>query len=358
MGGLTSNDLARTLPAEAYRPDWNHLAAERAYLAEAWLFVGLESQLEASGDVIVETLLGSPIIVRRSEDGMLRGFYNVCQHRGGPLAMPGTSRCKVLKCRYHGWIYDQSGRLVGTPGFAKAPPASFMMADHSLRSIAVDHWRGLVFVKLSDDVSADEGRPSQTLADAMENVDPFAMAPRATRSFRFACNWKLYVENWLESYHFPWVHSRLGEDVDTAHYEITCGDGLVTHRAPQKEARSVYGGLWAWLAPCTAINTYGSGMSIERILPDGPTGVRVDYTFLFRSDVSRQEEERVLSMCEEVTTEDGEMCERVQENLSAAPFDGGPLSPDHESGIAYFHDVLREKILSAGQDRDGASMVR
>jgi choline monooxygenase len=350
---LAERSLARTLPAEAYRTDWSHLAAERAFLEQAWLFVAHESCLAKPGDVVVETLLGCPILVRRSEDGHLRGFYNVCQHRGGPLAMPGTSRCKVLKCRYHGWVYDQSGRLVGTPGFAAQPPSDFTIADHSLQSIAVDCWGGLVFVQLSNDVPASAGRPSRVLADAMENLDPRAMAPRSTRSFRFACNWKLYVENWLESYHFPWVHSHLGEDVDTTRYEIACGDGIVTHRAPQKEAQSVYGGLWAWLAPCTAINTYGSGISVERILPDGPTGVRVDYTFLFPSGVSGQEEQRVLSMCEEVTREDGEMCERVQENLSAAPFDGGPLSPDHESGIAYFHDLLRERILGSSEDRAG-----
>jgi len=153
----------------------------------------------------------------------------------------------------------------------------------------------------------------------------------------------------LESYHIPWVHGGLSEDVEVAGYEVACGRNMVVHTAPQKRRDSVYGGLWTWLAPCTALNVYATGMSVERILPEGPGATRIDYTFLFESDVTDDDQRRAVAMCEEVTNEDGAMCETVQVNLCSGPFGLGPLSPDHELGIAHFHRILMDAVGASAQ---------
>jgi choline monooxygenase len=339
MGNRSTN----VLPASAYRADWRYAAAEAAYLLRSWVFVGHVSELSQPGDVIVESILGRPLLVRRSEDGELRAFLNICRHRSGPIVDRGARRCKILKCRYHGWVYDQAGELVSTPGFANDEQDQVDMARYRLAPLAVDVWRGLVFVNLHPEEMADRMELAG-LSVVFGDIDPGAFEPRSSLTFRFECNWKLYVENWLESYHIPWVHGGLSKDVEVRRYDVECRDRLVIHRAPRISTESVYGGLWVWLAPCTAINVYDGGVSVERILPVGPTATGVDYKFIFRPGISRKEVERTLSMCREVTTEDGRMCEVVQSNMNVDLPCDGPLSPDCEAGIAHFQKIIQTAV--------------
>ena len=108
------------------------------------------------------------------------------------------------------------------------------------------------------------------------------------------------------------------------------------HAAPARDG-SVNAGLWAWLWPNLALNTYRHGWMVERMMATGPEETRLDYFYFF--DPARTAElERMFEVSDRVTAQDRQVCEEVQRNLSAGIYQGGALSPKHEQGVAWFQD--------------------
>lgn len=101
--------------------DWYHdsetfaIECDRIFRRHWWL-IGPESEIAASGDYQSFDLMKWPLVVVRGQDALLRGFYNLCRHRAGPLVTGGNGRCRDFVCRYHGWRYACSGELLKTPG--------------------------------------------------------------------------------------------------------------------------------------------------------------------------------------------------------------------------------------------------
>jgi nitrite reductase/ring-hydroxylating ferredoxin subunit len=129
---------AETLPARWYRDPAVLDAERRGIFGREWLLLGHEEELAEPGTTIAERLAGWPVFVRRGHDGELRAFHDVCRHRAGPLVgMPEgdvAHKCRVprLRCRYHGWIYDEQGRLERAPDFGAAEafdPGSLSLAS-------------------------------------------------------------------------------------------------------------------------------------------------------------------------------------------------------------------------------------
>ena len=107
---------AETIPSAWYTdPEFNALDRD-AVFAATWQYVADEHQRAGAGDHVVTDIAGEPIIVVRGKDGELRAFYNVCRHRGGPLAMK-DGHADMLICKYHGWTYRLDGMLRGVPHF-------------------------------------------------------------------------------------------------------------------------------------------------------------------------------------------------------------------------------------------------
>ena len=138
-------ERARTIPADWYvDPRFHHLDREHV-LARSWQLVGHTSQLPEPGSLFCLTAAGEPILVVRGDDGKVRGFFNVCRHRGGPLALR-DERVSVLRCHYHGWTYGLDGHLRGVPDMAGTE--EFAREDFGLVPVDLVEWEGLVFVRL------------------------------------------------------------------------------------------------------------------------------------------------------------------------------------------------------------------
>ncbi|MGH8148301.1 MAG: aromatic ring-hydroxylating oxygenase subunit alpha, partial [Rhodanobacteraceae bacterium] len=115
--GLRAKDMvsqaleqATTLPAVAYADPAFHGFEQQCIFARSWQLVGRADQLCEAGDHVVAEVAGKPILVVRDSDGVLRGFFNVCRHRAGPLAL-GNGNARQLRCHYHGWTYTLEGQL-------------------------------------------------------------------------------------------------------------------------------------------------------------------------------------------------------------------------------------------------------
>jgi phenylpropionate dioxygenase-like ring-hydroxylating dioxygenase large terminal subunit len=339
---------AETLPASWYHDPEVYARERERLFAREWLLFGHEDELPAPGDARAESLAGWPIFLVRGPDGALRGFHNVCRHRAGPLLWEGAERCQVLRCKYHGWVYEFDGRLRSAPDFGDA--ASFDPAGIALEPVQVASWRGLLFVNLDPGAPPLE-RTLAPFAKAAAGAPLEAARLRCSARHELACNWKTYVENYLEGYHVPYLHPALHREIDTKAYRVEVGDGFVLHLAPPRPGvrEAVYEGFWAWLAPNAAINVYASGMSLERMLPTGPETMRIEYSFFFREpgEGAAGEREAALAMCARVTDEDRRICEAVQRNLRAGIYRSGRLSPRHEGGVFAFQQRVRAALVEA-----------
>jgi choline monooxygenase len=332
-------EIRYAIDPESYTSD-SYYARERAdHLAKSWIFLAHEDRLRRPGDTVADLVMGTSVIARRGRDSRLRAFHNICRHRAGPLLWDGEESRGPLRCRYHGWIYNDDGCLTSAPGFyggsTKTPPAG----DYRLFPVRIESWRGLVFINFDTEAPPLSGSLGG-LPSLLDGFDLERLQPRHRQRFVFKCNWKLYIENWLESYHIPWLHLGLSKDVKVADYRVGVDDGVVVHTAPQAGGGSVYEGLWVWTPLTTGWNLYPGGLSVERILPVNADATFVDYLFLFDSLASEDTVSATLAMCERVTNEDGRACEAVHVNLQQGLFRSGPLSPVHEIGIAYLHSLL------------------
>jgi choline monooxygenase len=306
--------------------------------------VGRDAELPEPGSYLTETIAGWPIFVIRDRDGVLRGFHNVCRHRAGPIVWDGQGQCDVLRCRYHGWVYDTAGNLRRTPEFGDA--AGFDRADYGLFPILVGVWRGLVFVNLDTQAAPlAEAFAALTGETASFPIERFRFHSRAEHEI--ACNWKTYVDNYGEGYHVKDIHPGLDAEIDARRYEVIVKDRHVVHRAPQRSGAN-YSGLWLWRFPNLALNIYPTGMNVERMVPMGPHRTKLIYNFLFQ-DISETAEPAIqsaIAASTAVTREDVRICESVQRNLDSGLYETGRLSPRHENGVWYFQNLVREALAA------------
>ncbi|MDB5432826.1 MAG: Rieske (2Fe-2S) protein [Caulobacter sp.] len=331
---------AETLPAVLYRDPAQWQAERRGVFAKAWQFFVHESAVAAPGAWAAETLAGFPLLVVRGHDGVLRGFHNVCRHRAGPLSDGEAGVCEaVLTCRYHGWTYTLDGRLRAARDFG--PAEGFDPRDFGLLPIRVETWRGLVFVNIDLDASP-LGPVVAPLERRLEGRDWNGLTVMLKRSHAMGCNWKTYVENYLEGYHVPAMHPGLDAEIDSARYEVEVEGRVVVHTAPLREPGAVYDGLWAWLWPNLGVNIYGQGLMLERMSPVGHDRTRLDYIYLMPAGETVAAE--TLAMSDQVVAEDIWIVERVQENLNAGVYETGRLSPRHEGAVAAFQAFVRDAV--------------
>ena len=338
------------LPVELYRGE-EALAADRAQiLRRTWQFIGHAAMAPNPGDYLAEEIGGAPVVVVRKGDGELAAFHNVCRHRAGALVADGEGNCgEAFTCRYHGWRYALDGRLRNATDFGQAP--GFDPRQYGLFPVRVETWRGLVFVNL-DLAAAPLSEALHPLASAGAGDFPtFPLIER--RSHSLGCNWKTYVENYLEGYHLPMVHPEFDDDIVVADYRVDIEGSVVFHSAPARDA-SVNAGLWAWLWPNLAINTYRHGFMVERMTPVGPAETQLDYFYYF--DPARtQELAAMFLVSDRVTAQDKQVCEEVRRNLEAGVYRGGVLSPKHEQPVEWFQTRVAEAYAEAPPARLAAA---
>ena len=331
------------LPARWYADPEIYQAERRSIFSSQWLWVGREADVDEPGRYLTAAPAEYPIFVRRGEDGPLHGFHNVCRHRASKLLTEPSGHCHAIECPYHGWRYRADGALEHVPFFGEAP--DFPKGELSLFPVSVDVWRGLVFVCLNP-----EAPPLiEWLGPIEEVVERTAPAQAAFgRSFEFLvdCNWKTYVDNYQEGYHIPPLHPGLHRDLDWKRYRVINFEGGSLHDGPARGA-SNHPGAFGWRFPNFAFNSYPDGLSYMRMEPVGPCQTRLVYDYWKPDSVSQQDFEATLEYGLQVSKEDQWITPIIQENLVAGVYEAGPLSPLHENGVHYFHEMVREAVDSA-----------
>ncbi len=330
--------MQRTLPASLYRDPAAYGRERDAVFAAGWQFLGHESEVAAVGDYLAGEVAGRPVLAVRGKDGLIRAFHNVCRHRAGPLVSDARGNCGgELTCKYHGWRYALDGRLRNAVAFGATE--GFDPREFGLFPVRLESWRGFLFVNLDG--------AAEPLAELVAPLDRLFDERGVTvgsatlrRGHDLACNWKAYVENYLEGYHIDAVHPALAAEVDTSRYAVRMDGAVAVHEVPTSSG--VNDGLWAWLWPNLAFNVYRYGLMVEHMQPVGHDRTRLDYLYFY--DPGTADMDAVLAASDTLTHEDKVICEAVQRNLDAGVYDWGVLSPRHEVGVAWFQSRVAEAL--------------
>jgi len=181
------------------------------------------------------------------------------------------------------------------------------------------------------------------LQQRARNVPIESFRPMQHVTHEIRCNWKTYVENYLEGYHVPIVHPALNAAIDASRYEVDLQREIVFHSAPARSNTPV-SGLWAWMWPCLGINVYANGLSMERMWPIDDTRTRLDYLYFFPENLPEAEKHEAIAASEVTTAEDIAITEAVQRNLDAGIYERGRLSPKHESAVALFQNLVTRAL--------------
>lgn len=362
-------ECAHTLASRFYT-DPSILEIEKSKIfRRTWQLVGTLSQDcgEANGrkHTIAEPetyftadLAGEPIVIVRDKGGTLRAFSNVCRHRAGPIAQ--GSGCKnVLRCGYHGWTYTLDGRLIGTPDVEGVE--FFDRSTMGMVPLRVEMWEQFIFVNFdtqAEPLAAFLGEiPRQAQGFAFKGLK---FAER--RDYVIDCNWKVYVDNYLEGYHIPIAHPGLMREIDYAQYRTETFRYYSQQFAPIRamkadDAERLYTpgtglqeALYFWIFPNLMVNIYPDNVSTNLIVPISNDKTLTVFEWFFHDAMAGNTKERIrkaVEFSDEVQHEDIGLCESVQRGLRSATYDRGRYSVRRENGVHHFHKLLSEFLERA-----------
>jgi choline monooxygenase len=351
-------DHATALPARYYFEP-RMVAADRELIFDrGWQLLAHVCQLQNPGDHVVGDFAGLPVIAVRGADGVggpgeIRVFHNVCRHRAGPLAQCDGLAAKSLRCRYHGWTYTLDGTLRSAPEMGTAP--DFDVSDVKLPQLTVRVWQGMVFAAVDAARAPDFDafvRGIDERLGANRHLERYGHHRRV--GYDVACNWKVYVDNYLEGYHVPHIHPGLNKLLDYRSYITDTALWYSYQFSPLESGDGLYGdgdALYYWMWPNTMLNILPGRLQTNRVIPRGVDRCRVEFDFYYAVDESEEAAQRRLadlSFSDEVQFEDLTICEDVQRGLSSGSYQPGRLNPLRENAVHHFHEILRKVYREAG----------
>jgi choline monooxygenase len=339
---------ATTIPARWYRdPQLLDLERETVF-ARTWQPVGWAKTVAEPGTYLAAEIVGEPVVVTRGKDAVLRAFSNVCRHRASIIA-EGQGTTASLRCPYHGWTYALDGRLLGCPEFEGV--LDFDKSSVCLPQFRVETWGPYVFVNQDPNAPALAdifGDIPNEVAKIGCAVDQLEFSER--RDYVIGCNWKVYVDNYLEGYHLPAAHPGLFRELDYANYRVEPHRYYSSQIAPirppragQQDRRYTSDGLSAlyyWIFPNFMLNVYPDNLSANIIVPLAPDKTLTIFEW-FSYPGSRVQSE-TIAFSDEIQQEDIKICEWVQKGLHSRTYNTGRFSVKRENGVHHFHLLLNE----------------
>src|SRR6185437_123646 len=343
--------LPRALPAWAYRHvEMTRLEIDRL-LAPSWQIVCHVNSIPQPGDFVTFDLGTNGVVALRDAQGEIRAFHNVCRHRGARI-LEGSGHCSgAITCPYHGWSYRLSGELRAVTERDSFP--GLERSQWGLKPVRSQVAFGFVFVCLAGDPPPVEEVWGE-LAQELAPHDIAAMQPLGPMYIEhWDCDWKIAMDNYLESYHVPIGHpglfrmftpdyedqvllpsgvargiSRLREQ-PSSHWSERFYQSLVVPTAvniPEEQRRR-----WSFysMLPNIGIDVFPEQMDFFQVLPRGPGQCTIRGGSFARPDSRR--EMRVLRYLgarinRQVQREDEFLCTRVQRGLGSRSYEPGPLS--------------------------------
>ena len=346
-----NQDNAHTLPAELYT-DPEILNIElRTIFENSWQLVGHIEQLKKIGDHLVCQVGKVPIVVVRNQSHQLKALHNVCRHRAGPLAI-NDGNDKVLRCKYHGWTYTLDGNLKSAPEMNSTP--NFDVCQYHLPQARVHEWQGFIFVCISDSPPPFE----EVFAKISETINPIDLSKMSLShrdEYVIECNWKVYMDNYLEGYHLPHVHPGLNKLLDYRSYQTILHPWYSYQFSPLEgslNTENFYGegkAHYYCIYPNLMLNILPGRLQTNIIVPQGHDKTRVVFDYYY-SDFNSTKTKQLIKQDREfsdvVQDEDIAICEKVQQGLNSGSYHTGRLCMKRETGVLHYQNLIRQSLHS------------
>ncbi len=343
-------DRAWTIPAPWYTDTPIAELERKAVFGRTWQAVGRADQVVEAGHYFTAEVAGEPLVVVRGEDGQLRAFLNVCRHHAAAVATEEMGKTSHFRCPYHGWTYATDGSLKGMPEFDGV--CDFDISRQGLSPVRVEAWEKFIFVNL--DPAA--GSLNEFLGALVDQVRPLGLDGLhflERRSYELACNWKVFVDNYLDGgYHVPHVHKGLNAVLDYSHYTIENAGRCCIQSSPMKSSSQADAATAAtrkgertyyfWQYPNFMINWYEGIMDTNLVLPVDADHCRVIFDFYFGQTAAEHEvyNRQSIQVSDRIQDEDVRICLSVQRGLKSRGYVAGRLSVRREAGEHLFHRLL------------------
>jgi Rieske 2Fe-2S family protein len=352
---------ATTLPQRYFISPEIFTEEQAAVFSAQWVLVGHQSQIGKPGDYFVQEVAGESLIIARDREGSIRGFYNVCRHRGTRLCEDQSGHSATIQCPYHAWTYGLDGRLIGVPHMESVP--GFDKADYSLHTVNLGMWEGFIFVNLADDPLPLEkwfaplaGKFSQW------NMPRLRSARRIEYDVR--ANWKLMFENYSECYHCPGVHPMLSKvsPYDSAENDLTEGPFLGGFMKVNKGksltmsgntcALSVSDGndlqqvFYYSIFPNMLLSMHPEYVMVHQLWPQSPERTLILCDWFFHPEAAAVTDpaynpDDAIEFWDMTNKQDWHVCELSQQGIASRAYQPGPYSPRESIPAAWDREYLR-----------------
>ncbi|MFT7485880.1 MAG: choline monooxygenase [Candidatus Paceibacteria bacterium] len=342
-----------TLPGSFYRdPALYQRLLERAF-APSWQWVGHHENLASGHGSPFELLPGSinePLLLVRDERDQLRCLSNVCTHRGC-LLLESPCVLKSIRCGYHGRTFGLDGHMQHMPAFTAAK--DFPRQEDDLPELPLHSICGAPFTSLGQELKFAEW--AAPLAPLLERLpqEQFVPDPEGAATYEVESHWALYLDNFLEGFHIPYVHPALHRTMLDEEYETqlfpsgSLQVGIAREGETAFDPEHTLPGLkgpvaayYYWLSPGTLFNFYPWGLSLNVIEPLGPKRTRVRFfPYVWRPELR---DSGAGSGLDGVQEEDAGVVQKVQRGVNSRLYTCGRFSPEKEQGVHHFHRMLAQ----------------
>lgn len=347
---------ASTIPSAFYKDTDIYRSSFEKVFARSWQFVGDTDMVRVPGAVhpltMLEGSLDEPLVLTRDMDDQVHLLSNVCTHRGMQV-VEGDSNERFLRCRYHGRRFGLDGCFQFMPEFGDA--CNFPSATDNLPSLDFRDWGKLLFGSLNPTATYEE-----VFGPILDRIGwlplrEFRPDPARGRDYLVRSNWALYVDNYLEGFHIPFIHAALNATLDYGNYTTEqyrwCNLQLAVGSSDEScfdlpKSSPDYGqrisAYYYWIFPNTMLNFYPWGLSINVVRPLGPELMKVSF-IPYVWDATKLGQGAGGDL-DRVEREDEAVVELVQRGVKSRFYDRGRYSPAREQNVWHFHRLLAEAL--------------
>ena len=356
---LEEKKIANGLPSLAYTDSEFWQMECETVLANNWTFVGFAHELKKCGDVLPISVAEKPILLVKNTDGNIVAFHNVCKHRCLKLVDQPKNVGKLISCPYHAWAFDLDGKLRASPFFGGTDkdqqPPDFNADDHCLEPVRIKVWHDWIFVNLNNNALSFE-EYAAPLIKRFKNVNFEKIYPAGTIEFdKISTNWKFLIENYIEPYHVPFVHSKTTKQPLSDHYTIVdgrcLGSGVNLSEENTAEDKLSVSSKYLSLFPNFIIGTYCLDQRYLGVHLNQALGPNCSYQkrVIYASEgheLTKDEVEFHKKLWTQVHKEDHAICEWLQQGrASPVAKKGGVLSPHWENHVREFQKLVIESVI-------------
>jgi len=329
--------------------------------SRCWMLVGHQSQIGKGGDYFTAQVAGESLIIIRDQRGTVRGFYNVCRHRGTRLREDACGHVSAIQCPYHAWTYGLDGRLIGAPHMNEVP--GFDKADYSLHAANLGLWEGFIFVNLAESPTPlEEWFAPLTRKFSHWNLPTLRSAKRI--DYDVQANWKLIFENYSECYHCPGVHPALSKlsPYDSAENDlaegpflggfmrITKGNSLtMTGNAcalpvGDVNAEDFHRVFYYSIFPNMVLSMHSDYVMVHQLRPLSPERTLIHCDWFFHPEAFERKDFKpsdAIEFWDMTNKQDWHVFELSQQGIESRAYQPGPYSPQESIPAAWDREYLR-----------------